>query len=185
MTATGLTDGLSALSRRLMSLKLDVEDIASCVMSPVDAQARDIRFGELIIQAIQPEGGWAGDGSTKEYAEAMLVAMYGMQHKTHYDSTYAATPTQDSTMFFNALVVFLKLLRRSFDVGNAYGWAARGTKLALRYPRGMEQYNAAGKLLFMCLHRNTYGTPDGCSVEGQGRVIGLHARCQEDAGYRP
>ena len=87
-----------------------------------------------------------------------------MKQGAHYDAIYAATPGQDSIMFFNALVVYLKLVRRAFDVGNAYGWAGRDNKLALRYPRGMEQYNVAGEALYMCLHRNTYGTPDGANL---------------------
>ena len=59
----------------------------------------------------------------------------------HYDSVYAATPGQDSILFFNALVVYLQLSRRAFDVGNAYAWAGRDKKLALHYPRGLEQIN--------------------------------------------
>ena len=67
-------------------------------------------------------------------------------------------------MLFNALVVYLKLLRQAFDVGNAYGWAAQNEKLAVEYPRGLEQYNAKGQRLYMCLHRNTYGKPDGANL---------------------
>ena len=87
-----------------------------------------------------------------------------MKQGVHYDSVYAATPGQDSIMLFNALVVYLKLLRQAFDVGNAYGWAAQNEKLAVEYPRGLEQYNAEGKRLYMCLHRNTYGKPDGANL---------------------
>ena len=87
-----------------------------------------------------------------------------MQQGVHYDSVYAATPGQDSIMLFNALVVYLKLLRQAFDVGNAYGWAAQNEKLAVNYPRGLEQYNAQGDKLYMCLHRNTYGKPDGANL---------------------
>ena len=53
-----------------------------------------------------------------------------MQQGVHYDSVYAATPGQDSIMLFNALVVYLKLLRQAFDVGNAYGWAASAEREA-------------------------------------------------------
>ena len=70
----------------------------------------------------------------------------------HYDSVYAATPGQDSIMFYSALVVHLKLLRRAFDVGNAYGWAPQNKKLALDYPRGLDQFNEEGERLYMCLH---------------------------------
>lgn len=87
-----------------------------------------------------------------------------MQHGVHYDSVYAATPGQDSIMFFNALVVFLKLARRAFDVGNAYGWAPQPKKLAMDYPRGLEQYNSQGSKLYMALHKNTYGKPDGANL---------------------
>ena len=87
-----------------------------------------------------------------------------MQQGVHYDSVFAATPTQDSIIFFNALVVYLRLLRRAFDIGNAYAWAEQENKLALQYPRGLEQYDSNGKQLYMCLHRNTYGKPDGANL---------------------
>ena len=66
----------------------------------------------------------------------------------HYDSVYAATPGQDSIMFYSALVVHLKLLRRAFDVGNAYGLAPQNKKLALDYPRGLDQFNEEGERLY-------------------------------------
>ena len=43
------------------------------------------------------------------------------------------------------LRVLLRLVSRCFDVSNAYAWASRGKMIALRYPRGMEQYTATGK----------------------------------------
>ena len=58
----------------------------------------------------------------------------------------------------------MKLHRRAFDVGNAYGWASQSKKLAMLYPRGLEQYNDRGEKLYMCLHRNTYGKPDGANL---------------------
>lgn len=92
-----------------------------------------------------------------------------MQHGVHYDSVYAATPGQDSIMFFSALVVHLFLLRMAFDVGNAYGWAAQDKKLALKYPRGLEQYDEFWQQLYMCLHQNTYGKPDGSNLWNKER----------------
>ena len=72
---------------------------------------------------------------------------------------------QDRILFFNALVVHLKLVRRAFDVGNAYAWAAQDQKLALQYPRGLEQYHSeTGEQLWMCLHKNAYGKPDGANL---------------------
>ena len=55
-----------------------------------------------------------------------------MQAGIHFDSVYAATPTQDSIMFFSCLVVYKRLPRRALDVGNAYGWAPQGKKLPKR-----------------------------------------------------
>ena len=79
-----------------------------------------------------------------------------MKQGVHYDSVYAATPGQDSILFFNALVLHLKLARRAFDVGNAYAWAAQDQKLALQSPRGLEQYHSeTGEQLWMCLQKNT------------------------------
>ena len=39
-----------------------------------------------------------------------------------------------------------------------------GYQIALHYPRGMLQYNDAGEELYMCLHKNTYGKPDGANL---------------------
>ena len=66
---------------------------------------------------------------------------------------------------FNVLVVHLKLHRMAFDVGNAYGWAKQERKIALRYPRGLEQFSKDGEEQFMVLRllKNTYGKPDGAN----------------------
>ena len=56
--------------------------------------------------------------------------------------------------------MLLRLASRFFDVSTAYAWASRGKMIALRYPRGMEQYRD-GEEVYMCLQKNTYGTPDG------------------------
>ena len=37
-------------------------------------------------------------------------------------------------------------------------------KLALEYPRGMEQFNEKGEKLYMVLLKNTYGKPDGANL---------------------
>ena len=87
-----------------------------------------------------------------------------MQHGVHYDAVYAATPDADSIFLMNALVVHLKLFRRAFDVGNAYGWGKQDKKLALKYPRGMEQFDEHGEPLYMVLLKNTYGKPDGANL---------------------
>ena len=87
-----------------------------------------------------------------------------MKQGVHYDSVYAATPDVDSIFLMNALVVHLKLLRRAFDVGNAYGWGKQEKKLALEYPRGMAQFNANGEKMYMVLLKNTYGKPDGANL---------------------
>jgi site-specific DNA-cytosine methylase len=87
-----------------------------------------------------------------------------MQKGVHYDSVYAPTPNQESIMYMNALVVHCKLFRRAFDVGNAYGWGKQAVKLALEYPRGLQQYNQQGEKLYMCLLKNTYGKPDGANL---------------------
>ena len=109
-----------------------------------------------------------GDTSLEKMTAKARVVVEGtkksMQQGVHYDVTYAATPSQDSIMLFNAMVVHQKLARMSFDVGNAYCWAPQGLKLALDYPRGMAQYNDAGQRLYMCLHKNTYGKPDGANL---------------------
>ena len=39
----------------------------------------------------------------------------------------------------------MQLAQRAFDIGNAYAWAGRNKKLALLYPRGLEQYNKSGE----------------------------------------
>ena len=54
-------------------------------------------------------------------------------------------------MWSSALVIYLKLLRRAFNVGNAYGWGSQEKKLALKCPRGLEQRNAEGEQLYVWL----------------------------------
>ena len=109
-----------------------------------------------------------GKISAEEAAAKARMCVEGtkrnMTKGVHFDSVYAATPGHDSIMLFNAVVVYLRLQRRCFDVGNAYAWASQETKLALMYPRGMDQRNALGQRLYMCLHRNTYGKPDGANL---------------------
>ena len=96
-----------------------------------------------------------------------------MQQGVHYDSVYAATPGQDSIMLFNAMVVYLKLLRQAFDVGNAYGWAAQNEKLAVEYPRGLEQYNAEGQGALGCCRLGQQVAEDSSAsiVERQPSII--------------
>mgnify|MGYP002630094516 CR=1 FL=1 len=108
------------------------------------------------------------DGATTDPDAKARLCVEGtprqMTQGVHYDSVYAATPNVDSIFFMNALVVHLKLFRRAFDVGNAYGWAKQDNKLALDYPRGMAQYNEKGEKLYMVLIKNTYGKPDGANL---------------------
>ena len=108
------------------------------------------------------------DGKTTDPDAKARLCVEGtprqMTQGVHYDAVYAATPNVDSIFFMNALVVHLKLFRRAFDVGNAYGWAKQEKKLALEYPRGMEQFNEKGEKLYMVLLKNTYGKPDGANL---------------------
>ena len=76
------------------------------------------------------------DGKTTDPDAKARLCVEGtprqMTQGVHYDAVYAATPNVDSIFFMNALVVHLKLFRRAFDVGNAYGWAKPREKAGFR-----------------------------------------------------
>ena len=91
----------------------------------------------VVLENKFPDGNTSIDNMTAKASVVVEGTKRSMQQGVHYDATYAATPSQDSIMLFNAIVVHLKLQRMSFDVGNAYGWAPQGIKIALHYPRGM------------------------------------------------
>jgi hypothetical protein len=61
-----------------------------------------------------------------------------------------------------ALVVYLSLCRRAFDITKAFCWADRpkGQLLALRYPDGFKKYHeVTGEELYIILRKNLYGDP--------------------------
>ena len=77
-----------------------------------------------------------------------------MQKGVHYDESFSATPKIETCRLMVVLRVLRRLASRCFDVSNAYAWAGRGKMIALRYPRGMEQYRD-GEEVYMCLEKNT------------------------------
>ena len=79
----------------------------------------------------------------------------------HYEEGYSPTPRVETSRLICALRVLLALHDKQYDVSNAYCHAGRKKKIALHYPRGMEQYGADGRERFMLLHSNHYGGIDG------------------------
>jgi len=57
----------------------------------------------------------------------------------HFDKTFAATPNSNSMRLMQALLVYHKWLRRSFDIKQAYCWAEfpKEALLAYRNPKGL------------------------------------------------
>ena len=53
--------------------------------------------------------------------------------------------------------------------------------IALRYPRGMEQYRD-GEEVYMCLEKNTYGTPDSGFLWAEERTTMLFKHFSETTG---
>ena len=87
-----------------------------------------------------------------------------MQQGIHFFDTFAATPRTETANVMSALIVMMKLYRKAFDIKNAFNWAKQKIKLALDYPYDMPQYavvNGRRERLYMALHKNTYGKPDG------------------------
>ena len=80
----------------------------------------------------------------------------------HFFETFAATPREDTERILQALMVMRNLKRRSCDVEKAYCWAklAEDQKIALRYPKGLEQFDDDGNELFMVMEANLYGAPN-------------------------
>jgi hypothetical protein len=84
-----------------------------------------------------------------------------MQKGVHYDESFSATPKLETCRLLVCIRVLLQLEGLCFDVSNAYAWAKISKPLALRYPRGMQQFGPDGEERFMALWKNTYGLPDG------------------------
>ena len=84
-----------------------------------------------------------------------------LEKGTHYNDKFAATPSMDANRLLSALTVAFQLLRKAFDVKNAFCWAKQRVKMALKYPYGMPQFNGKGEQVFMALWKNTYGKADG------------------------
>ena len=95
-----------------------------------------------------------------------------MQKGVHYAESFSATPKIETCRLMVVLRVLLRLAPRWFDASNAYAWAGRSKMIALRYPRGTEQYRD-GKEVYMRLQKNTYGTPDGGFLWAEERTTML------------
>ena len=101
---------------------------------------------------------------TAELAECktrVVVDGGGMVQGKHFDESHSSTPMMETSCVMSALVVLLSLIRKACDVSNAYANANQKKPMALRYPHGMPQFNAANLQLFMLLWKNTYGKKDG------------------------
>ena len=85
-----------------------------------------------------------------------------MQKGVHFTETFSATPKEHTWRIMCALVVFLGLTRKAFDITKAYYWAdlPEGELIALKYPPGFKKVHPdTGEELFIVLRKNLYGHP--------------------------
>ena len=105
-------------------------------------------------------------GDVDRYKTRFAVAGHAgnLQKGVHFDSTYASTPSQNSTRLLMAIMVRFRMRRMSFDISMAYCNAElpEGQKIAIRYPNGFQRFKTIDGIrheLFMVLIRNLYGHP--------------------------
>ena len=95
---------------------------------------------------------------------------WAMQRGVHYDESFTASPTQDTTRLLQALSIGNGWIPYCFDVKCAYQNApATGPKLAIKYPKGFERRNAKGEELYAVLQANLQGKADAGRQWGQYR----------------
>ena len=115
---------------------------------------------------------WKTDEHTADNADhksRMVVEGQNMIKGVHFKDSHAHTPKMETNRIMSALSVLYNLVRKAFDVSSAYCLADQEKPLALRYPRGMPQYDPEGRQLFMLLRKNTYGKKDGGNLWQQAR----------------
>ena len=105
-------------------------------------------------------------GEVDRYKTRFAVAGHSgnLQKGVHFDSTYASTPSQNSTRLLMAIMVRFRMRRLAFDISMAYCNAdlPDGQKIAIRYPNGFKRFKTIDGInheLFMVLIRNLYGHP--------------------------
>jgi hypothetical protein len=95
---------------------------------------------------------------------------WAMQRGVHYDESFTASPTQDTTRLLQALSIGHGWTPYCFDVKCAYQNApATGPKLAIKYPKGFERRNANGEELCAVLQANLQGKADAGRQWGKFR----------------
>ena len=103
------------------------------------------------------------NGVLDRYKTRLAVAGHSgnMRKGEHFDKTFAASPNSNSTRVLQALMVYKRWGRLSFDIDQAYLHAPLppGKLIALRYPDGFKRYDDKGRELYMLLKRNLYGHP--------------------------
>ena len=96
----------------------------------------------------------------------------------HYCDTYAATPVGDTAKVLQALMVLLKLVRKAFDIVQAYLHADMEEgydKIILEYPVGYQEWDGDEKL-YILMDKNLYGHPAGALNWGRDRDKFIMAR---------
>jgi site-specific DNA-cytosine methylase len=104
------------------------------------------------------------DGQITKHKNRIAIQGHpgNMQKGIHYNETFAATPRESTARIMCAMVVYLNLVRRAFDITKAFCWADRlkGDLMALKYPEGYKQFHKeTGEELFIILRKNLYGDP--------------------------
>ena len=113
------------------------------------------------------------DGVLSRYKTRMALAGHSgnMQKGVHFDKTFAASPNSNSSRLLQALMVYRRWKRLSFDIKQAYIHAdlPPGHLIAVRYPDGFKRFDSQGNELYMLLRKNLYGHPAASRAWSQTR----------------
>ena len=128
------------------------------------------------------------DGMLNRLKVKVRMALAGhkgnLRKGEHFFHTFAATPNSNSMRLMQALLVYHKWSRKSFDVKQAYCFAdiPKDELIAVRYPKGferwVEEYNHKTdtyewKECFMVIRKSLYGHP--AAGRRWAETIGIHS----------
>ena len=104
----------------------------------------DIGVRDVVPLSVVLDHKYGAAGLVDRLKVRMAVAGHkgNLRKGEHFDKTFAATPNSNSMRLMQALLVYHKWLRRSFDIKQAYCWAEipEDELIAVRYPKGFERW---------------------------------------------
>ena len=173
-----LTDAFNHPTRSLEWWHAALEEFEGLTdMGVFDHDYTRAMLDELGIHTIIPlsvclDHKFDSDGSLNRLKVRMALAGHkgNLRKGEHFFKTFAATPSSGSMRFMQALMVYHKWMRKSFDVKQAYCFAdiPKDELIAVRYPKGFERYveeynprtNAyEWKECFIVIRKSLYGHP--------------------------